>query len=187
MSDQASQANLTGDQFMAPINTDALESLQAAIAGLLPEPPDPKVSSAFLIMPKHCKPTGLGGLVDYDRERQGLIYGCRIEATLIVTLTSTEAAALQAMVATVVQNLLGAERKTLLGLGLLDLRLAAISHTPRPSPVVKEERYELTFELLYEYLKRPEVPEDRIDEVLAEIRLWDSEEVERLKIPQREQ
>ncbi len=147
---------------MATIDSEALQNLKAAIQTLLPELVEPGVGLVFLVVPFRIRPTGLGGFVVYDEEHTGDIFGRRIEASLNLTLKATNAAALNEAVSKVMQGLLGSERKKLLDLGILHIRLISSTHKEGPGTHAEQE---LTFEILYEYLKRPEVAEDSIKEI----------------------
>lgn len=146
---------------MAAINAEALEDLSVSLQVLLPEPPS-GVTTAFSVHPRRITPTGVGGYVGHDPNRSGDITGRRIEAGVRVSASSRNRDNLRAAMAAVTLAVLGAERQTLAALGFLTISQEETAVAPGAG---NTETAEMTFTVLYEYLKRPEAAEEVISEI----------------------
>jgi hypothetical protein len=151
---------------MNAIDSEALASLTAAIESFLPDVADPSVQLALLVAPEHITPTGLGGFIGINEDPQGEILGRRLEAMAVVTVRANSVDPLNDAVAAVVCAFLGADRTALLEQGILRVALDGAGSQPAgssESDAVVERG--LTLKILYEFLKRPEEPEDVILEI----------------------
>lgn len=151
---------------MDAISSEALEGLNAAVASLLPDVSDLSVQLIPSVTPTHIKPTGFGGFVGINEEPKGEIIGRRLDATALVTARADNTTVLNDAVTRVSHAFLGADRATLLEEGFLrvvldDMGPQTVSGSGSSSVVERD----LTFKVLYEFLKRPEEPEDVILEI----------------------
>lgn len=153
---------------MADIAEEALEGLNVSLQVLMPLQSDLGVDLITMVNPLSITPTGVGGLIDIDQEPAGDILGRRIEASVVVILRERNLAPLQGAATTLTRALLGAERKTLLDLGVLHIRQESSSYRY----VAKEnQEIELIFHILFEYQKLPEEAEEMIEEIPVNINL----------------
>lgn len=149
---------------MDAISSEALEGLNAAVASLLPDVSDLSVQLIPSVAPTHIKPTGFGGFVGINEDPKGEIIGRRLEATALVTARAGNTTVLNDAVTRVIHAFLGVDRATLLEEGFLRIALDDVGpQTVSGSSSVVER--DLTFKVLYEFLKRPEEPEDVILEI----------------------
>jgi hypothetical protein len=151
---------------MDAISSEALEGLNAAVASLLPDVSDLSVQLIPSVAPTHIKPTGFGGFVGINEDPKGEIIGRRLDATALVTARADNTTVLNDAVTRVSHAFLGADRATLLEEGFLrvvldDMGPQTVSDSGSSSVVERD----LTFKVLYEFLKRPEEPEDVILEI----------------------
>ena len=151
---------------MDEINTEALAGLTAAIESLLAGVADPPTQLSSLVTPAHIAPTGLGGFVGINEDPQGGILGRRLQATASVSVIANDVDSLNEAVVVVTSACLGADRGSLLEKGVLRISLNNIGSqaTGGSGNNTRVERT-LTFDVLYEFLKRPEESEDVILEV----------------------
>lgn len=152
---------------MAAINEEAIEDLSVSLQVLLPDPPT-GVSIDFAVHPRRISPTGLGGYVGHDPVHSGDITGRRVEATVRISASSRNHDNLQAAVAAVGLALLGAERQALAPLGFLTITQEETVIAPGAGSL---ETAEMTFGVLYEYLKQPEDAEEVIGEIPINLEL----------------
>ena len=152
---------------MAAINEEALEDLSVSLQVLLPEPPG-GASTTFSVQPHRITPTGVGGYVGHDPARSGDITGRRIEASVRVSASSANEAGLQSAMAAVTLAVLGAERQTLASLGFLSI---SQEETVVTRGTGNTRTAEMTFTVLYEYLKRPEAAEEVISTIPIRLEL----------------
>jgi hypothetical protein len=151
---------------MDVISSEALDGLTAAVESLLPDTADPSVQLVPFITPTHIKPTGFGGFVGISEDPKGEILGRRLEATVLVTVRASTTSAVDDAATTVIRAFLGADRATLLERGILRVALDGIgSRSVDGSSGNGVVEQGLTFEVLYEFLKRPEESEDIILEI----------------------
>ena len=152
------------ERSVGEIDTAALSGLNAAIESLLEDVAAPSIEVSPTVTSAHIAPTGLGGFVGANEVPPGEIFGRRLQATVLVTVSANDADALNEAVVAVTGACLGADRALLLEKGILRITLDAVG--PRATGVgdTTVERA-LTFDVLYEFLKRPEEAEDVIVEV----------------------
>jgi hypothetical protein len=151
---------------VAEINTEALAGLTAAIESLLEDVVDPPVQLSLLVTPTHISPTGLGGFVGINEDPQGGILGRRLRATALVSVSALDVESLNEAVVAVTGAFLGADRGSLLEKGILRIGLDNIGpRSTTGSGSNRREERRLTFNILYEFLKRPEESEGIILEV----------------------
>jgi hypothetical protein len=150
---------------MGEINSEALARLTATVEAFLPHVAEPTVLT-LLVAPTCVTPTGLGGFVGANEDPQGGILGRRLQATALVTVGASDVGTLNTAVTTVTRAFLGADRATFLEQGILRIVLDDIGPqaTSGSGNDMTVER-NLTFNVLYEFLKRPEKPEDVILEI----------------------
>jgi hypothetical protein len=151
---------------MDAISSEALEGLNAAVASLLPDVTGPSVQLIPSVTPTHIKPTGFGGFVGMNEDPKGEIIGRRLEATALVTARASNTTVLNDAVTRVTRAFLAADRATLLEAGFLRVALDDVGpQTVSGSGSSRVVERGLTFKVLYEFLKRPEEPEDVILEI----------------------
>jgi hypothetical protein len=151
---------------MDVVSSEALDGLTAAVESLLSDVAEPSVQLIPFVTPTHVKPTGFSGFVGINEDPKGEILGRRLEATVLVTVRANDSRILNEAVATVERAFLGADRRTLLEQGILRVALdgvgaESVSGSGRNRVVERG----VTFKVLYEFLKRPEEPEDVILEI----------------------
>ena len=149
---------------MDGINTQALAGLNAALESLLEDVATPPVQLSPLVISTRIAPTGLGGFVGTNEVPPGEIFGRRLQATVLVTVSADEADSLGEAVVAVSDAFLGTERGLLLEKGILRIALDEVGPKAAGNEDTTVERT-LTFDVLYEFLKRPEESEDVIVEV----------------------
>jgi len=150
---------------MDAISSEALAGLTVAVESLLPDVAEPSVQLIPLVTPTHVEPTGFGGFVGINEDPRGEIRGRRLEATVLVTTKANDGDALNDAVTAVTRAFLGADRATLLKQGILRVALDGAEAQPISDPDSGPDGVvgrDLTFKVLYEFLKRPEAPEDVI-------------------------
>jgi hypothetical protein len=146
------------------IDTEALSGLNAAIESLLEDVTAPSIQLGPMVTSAHIAPTGLGGFVGANEVPPGEILGRRLQATVLVTVSANDADALNEAVVEVTSACLGTDRPLLLEKGILRITLDDVGPQATGVEDTNVERA-LTFEVLYEFLKRPEEAEDVIVEV----------------------
>jgi hypothetical protein len=139
---------------MDAISTEALASLSSTITALLPTSADPALTPTVAVALRRLTPTGVGAFVGFHPEPQGEIVGRRLEATALVTARGSDSKGLADAVSAVTAALLGQDRATMAGQGLLRLSLQDLG-LERPEGNTTRVQRELAFDVLYEFLKRP--------------------------------
>jgi len=151
---------------MSDIDSEALAGLTAAVEALLPAAPDPSVRFFPLVAPMHLAPTGLGGFVGTNEDPEGEIFGRRLKAMVQTGIEGNSVDPVNDAVAAVTSAFLGADRAELLEQGLIRITLEDIGdQLVSGSGANRVVRRSLTFEVLYEFLKIPEEPEEAIEEI----------------------
>jgi hypothetical protein len=150
---------------MGEINSEALAALTATVEALLPHVADPTVLT-LLVAPTCVTPTGLGGFVGTNDDPRGEILGRRLGATALLTVRANDVGTMNDAVRAVIGAFLGGDRTALLEQGILrvsldDLAPQSISGSGNNQVVERN----LTFKVLYEFLKSPEESEDVILEI----------------------
>lgn len=152
---------------MAAINEEAIDDLAVSLQILIPDPPG-GVTTDVVVSPRRITPTGLGGHIGYDDERIGDITGRRIEAAVTVSVESNNLGNLRTAVNAATLALLGAERGRLAELGVLSVNQEETVFAPGKGNI---ETAQMTFNVLYEYLKRPEASEEVISDIPVNLEL----------------
>lgn len=151
---------------MDAISSEAFEGLNDAVASLLPDVTDLSVQLIPSVTPTYIKPTGFGGFVGINEDPKGEIIGRRLEGIALVTVRAGNTTVLNEAVTRVTRAFLGVDRATLLVEGFLRVALDSVgSQTTSGSGSSRVVERGLTFKVLYEFLKRPEEPEDVILEI----------------------
>ncbi len=135
---------------MDVVANEALDALSAALESLLP--PDLSPSPSMMVNPARIVPTGLGGFVGLQDDPLGEIIGRRLDALVTVNVETPTADLAEAVMA-VTSAFLAADRTTLRGLGILRMALDEIGSA---SSKGNNTQRDLSFSVLFEYLKRPE-------------------------------
>ncbi len=153
---------------MVSINNEALEALATALRSLLPPVADPDLQPSLVVLPTRIGPAGIGGVVGTNADPRGEIVARRLEATALVTVRGEDNAGLDSAVADVTRALVAADRAALQSSGILRITLGNIGSRPEERPGGGPDRAqerELTFRVLYEFLKLPEAAEGVIQEI----------------------
>jgi hypothetical protein len=146
------------------IEAEALAGLNAAMASLLEDAVTPPVQLDPLVSSTLLTPTGLGGFVGANEDPVGEIFGRRLRATVLVTVSANDADTLNEAVVAVTGSCLGADRALLLEKGILRIALDDVGPQAAGVEDTTVERA-LSFDVLYEFLQRPEETEGVIVEV----------------------
>jgi hypothetical protein len=146
------------------IEAEALAGLNTAIGSLLEDAVTPPIQLGSLVTSALLTPTGLGGFVGANEVPLGEVFGRRLQATVLVTVSANDADALNEAVVAVTGACLGTDRALLLEKGILRITLDDVGPQTEGVEGTTVERA-LTFEVFYEFLKRPEEAEDVIVEV----------------------
>ncbi len=149
---------------MGEIETETLAGLNAAVGSLLVDVADPAVQLSPLVTSAHVAPTGLGGFVGVNEIPPGEVLGRRLQTTVLVTVSADDVDSLGEAVVAVTTAFLGADRGSLLEKGILRVALEDVGPQTASEDGTNVERA-LTFDVLYEFLKRPEESEEVILEV----------------------
>ena len=149
---------------MDGIDTEAIAGLNAAIEALLEDVAAPPVKIRSLVTTTRIAPTGLGGFVGANEVPAGEILGRRLQTTVLVTVSADDVDSLDEAVVAVIAACLGKNR----GTGVLRIALDDVGPQITGEEDATVERA-LTFDLLYEFLKRPEESEGVILEVLINL------------------
>ena len=152
---------------MDDLAVQAVNSLRTFVQSLVGTVTVPSLQATVIVTPVRITPTGLGGFVDLNIDPIGDIVGRRVDAIVIVLAEMPTAATLTEASSAIIQALLTAGRKTLVEGGIQRLVFAdakpAASQT-KPDGTVVATR-EIRFEVLFEFLKRPEDSEDVISQI----------------------
>lgn len=156
-----------------PITTEAIDTLRAAVATLVPAIAGGSVTRAVSVVPTRIRPVGLGGYVGTERvivDAAEVIRELpvrRVEAQVGVVIRADTEAGAESGVAAASAGLLGADRKQMRELGLLRL----VTHEPGAAraetapgggaPFVRE----LRFSVEYEFVKRVTPTEGVIEQI----------------------
>jgi hypothetical protein len=146
------------------IEAEAFAGLNAAVGSLLEDAVTPPTRLDSMVTSTLLTPTGLGGFVGANEVPAGEIFGRRLQATVLVTVSADDADALDDAVAAVTGACLGTDRALLLEKGVLRITLDDVGPQAAGVDDGTVERT-LVFDVLYEFLKRPEEAEDVIVEV----------------------
>ena len=155
---------------MDAISAEALSTLTAAIQALIPAGNDPALKPSCFVNPTRLMPTGLGGLAGLNVEPAGEILGRKLEASVLVTVRGETSDQLHGAVAAVTSAVVGAERQQLIKQGIQRIVLDEI----RPKSIVESggksiSEQELSFKVLYEFLKLPQEAGQLISKVAMDM------------------
>ena len=155
---------------MDAISAEALSSLTAAIQALIPAGNDPALKPSCFVNPIRVMPTGLGGLAGLNDTPAGEILGRRLEALVLVTARGETTDQLNTTVSAITSAVAGAERKDLSKQGIQRIVLNEI----RPKSVVDSggksiSEQEVSFKVLYEFLKLPQQADGLISKVTLDM------------------
>jgi hypothetical protein len=153
---------------MDSISVEALAGLNGAVQSLLPPVADPNLKPTVAIQPLAISGIGLGGFVGINDNPVGEIHGRRIDATVIIGVKAP-ADGIDAAVAGMLNSLLTADRATLLGQGLLRLRLDKLGDPSSGADATVQQQ--VSFRVLYEFLKNPVDPEGIIQQIPLNVQL----------------
>lgn len=143
---------------------EALDAMAADLHALLPAVDEGALEPDLLVLPRRTSPTGLGGYVGQHHEPSGDVHGRRVDARVEVNLRTSSAAELAGATAAVSRALLTATR------GDTDHgALLRVAHVDGPPPVSDGTERTLTFDVRYEYLRRPTEAGGVIGDVLLDI------------------
>lgn len=149
---------------MASIEDEALAGLTAGVEALLPPQADPDLRPALTLASARLAPSGVGGFVASSPDPVGEIRGCRVDATVLVTVRAPSAADLGASVSAVTRSLLGADRAALASRGIQRVSLGEAEARPPPTGPLATRR-DLSFRVLYEHLRGPAAAEGVIEAI----------------------
>jgi hypothetical protein len=141
------------------------------MTSLLPPPPSPALTPSLMVTPVKIAPAGIGGFVGLHPDPQGDVLGRRVTARVTVDVPASNAASLDATVTQVTQRVLSAARSELAQLGILRLSLFELGPRPVPSttgPAVTPRR-DVSFDVLFEFLKPPDAPMGIIQSIPLDI------------------
>jgi hypothetical protein len=147
------------------ISEEALDGLGVALSSLLPTSPDPALEPVLQVLPRRVVPTGIGGFVGPQAVPVGEILGRRVEANARIMVRARDRDDLIPVVDATTRALLAADRATLTGSGILSLTLDTVGDVAVSGQGVdRVASRELSFRILYEFLKRPEAAGGVIEE-----------------------
>ena len=151
---------------MDPLNGEALTQLTTALSSLLPPSGSPALAPDLAVSPTRFATTGLNGFVGTNEDPEGEIIGRRVSANAIVGVKTETLETLNDAVADLTAAVVGAPRGDLRKLGILDLGVEGLGLQTPPAPGPDGvARQEVTFSVLYEFLKFPEDSSGVIKEV----------------------
>jgi hypothetical protein len=141
------------------------------MSSLLPPPPSPALTPALLVTPVRIAPTGIGGFVGLHPDPEGDVVGRRVTARVVLSVPASNADGLDAAVQQVTQRVLSAARSELAQLGILKLSLLELGPRPlQPGGGPPETpRRDVSFDVLYEFLKLPDAPSGVIQSVALDL------------------
>ena len=155
---------------MDALTSEALQNLATAMDTLLPE----ALRSSLLILPIRSAPTGLGGFVGLNESPAGEIFGRRLVAKMLIAVQAANTSQLGSAVTSATSTVLGIDRTTPLSQGILRLTLDSIG-PEAPITGTNEVRRELSFNVVYEYLKKPTESEGIIKEIPIDLAVGPAE------------
>jgi hypothetical protein len=158
---------------LVSVEGEALASLVAALDDLLPPAPDLAFRPTLAIQSLGFTPIGLGGFVGMNGDPRGEIHGRLVRARVLATVRAAAHDGLPAAALAVIQALAAAEAATLRQRGILRIGPADLQATASVSPPADGAPAEqgLAFDVLYEFLKRPEEAEGIIEEIPLQVEI----------------
>jgi hypothetical protein len=153
------------------LDSDALAGLTTTARGLLPQASAPVLPFGLGLAAARIVPLGLGDLVGTQPEPAGSITGRRVEATLTVTVATTDASRLEGAVADVTAAFITGDPATLRSKGLLQVSLDTLADRVQPSGATPPTfGRELRFKVLYEHLRLPAADEHVIETIPTDVK-----------------
>jgi hypothetical protein len=152
------------------IGAEALDKLVVTLQSLLPPIIDPVLPATVQVVPVRISFIGVGGVIGISQNPAGEIQGRRVEATVVVTAAAKDTNSL----GTAVTDIARAFTTDPVGLresGIERLVLAALGSAPAPASGGATVQRELTFDIIYEYLKFPSADEGQIKEVPIDLQV----------------
>src|ERR1035441_7433659 len=153
-----------------PIGAEALDKLLVTLQALLPPIIDPVLPAAVLVVPVRISTIGVGGVIGISQKPAGEIQGRRVEASIVVTAAAKDTNSLGTAV-TAIARAFTSDPGGLRASGIERLVLAALGPAPAPASGGATVQRELTFDVLYEYLKVPSADEGQIKEVPIDLQV----------------
>ncbi len=149
-------------------NTEVIDTLLASIEALLPDEPNPIFQAIVGIKAAQISAPGIGAFVGHEESITNEIYGRHLTGEVQVTVKSGTLADLTATSAATTRSLMGMARKELMESGILKLILDEVGSQIRSVSVNETTQVferDLTFHVLFEFLKQPAEPEGVIQEI----------------------
>jgi len=151
---------------------EAITGLETTFRSILPAPASEALRPVVLVNPLRVTPAGLGGFVAASQEPQGDILGLRLDVQVSVTVKADNADNLNGAVSTMTRTVLSANQGDLLNKGILRIALEGMEPNlavrPGDEPAAPAKR-DLTFRVLYEFLKKPQESQSIIQEIQTDI------------------
>jgi len=149
-------------------NIEVIDALIASIESLLPNEPNPIFQSTVGIKAARIVPSGVGAFVGHAASVTEEIFGRHLEGEVVVTVKRGNVGDLRTAIRENTRILMGIGRKELLKQGILKFEL----HEVGSQVILTSEgeanqifQNDLSFEILYEFLKQPAVAEGIIQEI----------------------
>ena len=150
------------------IGAEALDKLLVTLQSLLPPIIDPVLPATMQVVPVRISTIGVGGVIGISQNPAGEIQGRRVEATVLVTAAAKDTTSLGTAV-TSIARAFTSDPGGLRASGIERLVLAALG--PAPASGGATVQRELTFDVIYEYLKFPSADEGQIKEVPIDLQV----------------
>jgi hypothetical protein len=150
------------------IGAEALDKLLVTLQSLLPPIIDPVLPASVQVVPVRISTIGVGGVIGISQNPAGEIQGRRVEASVLVTAAAKDTTSLGTAV-TAIARAFTADPDGLRASGIERLVLAALG--PAPASGTATFQRELTFDVIYEYLKFPSADEGQIKEVPIDLQV----------------
>src|SRR5215216_5623155 len=155
---------------MAVTLTEAVAGLNATLQGLLPTGGPPAQAPELFVSPMKSQSVGIGGVVGIRREAPaGEVAALRVMAEVVVRVKAQNVAQLAASEAAISTALLGADPVNLRTNGVFRIQ-RMVETTERPVIELQDlSGRDVRFEVLYEFVKQPEVGEGVISVVPVDL------------------
>lgn len=157
---------------MAEINQEAFEDLEVSLGVLIPEINDPDIELIWNVHPRKFLTAGIGGFVGIGSEANSELFGCRIDAQILVFIEAGGRSELNQAASIVMKSLLGAKRKDTVELGIQKIWLKENGNVAeKGSGNNLTVSQTLTFEILYEYVVHPDASDEVIETISQNIQI----------------